>query len=69
MASVRSSKPMSAPKDPQHVVPIGQTTTLSADDLNRIKTTLMHAEATSIGQTIATEVRPCSPLPTHLSTL
>jgi hypothetical protein len=39
------------------VVPIGMTTTLSADELTRIRTTLLHAEAKTQGQTIMSEVR------------
>ena len=38
------------------VVPLGQTTVLSADDLSRIKTTLLHADAKTMGTTIKSEV-------------
>ena len=40
------------------VVPLGQTTVLSADDLARIKTTLLHADAKTQGTFIKSEVRP-----------
>lgn len=55
MATLRSTMPMSASK-PTNVVPIGQTTTMSAEDLTRIRTTLLHAEAKTMGQTILSEV-------------
>ncbi len=38
------------------VVPLGQTTVLSSDDLHRIKTTLLHAEAKTMGTHIKSEV-------------
>lgn len=39
------------------VVPLGQTTVLSSDDLMRIKTTLLHADAKTMGTQIKSEVR------------
>lgn len=38
------------------VVPLGQTTVLSSDDLMRIKTTLLHADAKTHGTQIKSEV-------------
>ena len=37
-------------------VPIGHTTVLSAGDLQRIKTTLLHQAAATMGQSIKSEV-------------
>ncbi len=44
------------PADKAPVVPIGMTTVLTGDELNRIRTTLLHAEAKTQGQTIMSEV-------------
>jgi hypothetical protein len=45
------------------VVPLGQTTVLSSDDLMRIKTTLLHADAKSTGTQIKSEVETLPHLP------
>uniref|UniRef100_A0A6U4N8R6 Trichohyalin-plectin-homology domain-containing protein n=1 Tax=Hemiselmis andersenii TaxID=464988 RepID=A0A6U4N8R6_HEMAN len=56
MATVgASTMPLSADKGPANVVPIGKTTTLTGDELNRIRTTLLHAEAKTQGQAILSE--------------
>lgn len=38
------------------VVPLGQTTVLSSEDLMRIKTTLLHADAKTMGTQLKSEV-------------
>ena len=38
-------------------IPAGQTTVLTAEELNRIKTKLLHAEAKTKGSQILSEVR------------
>ena len=38
------------------VVPLGQTTVLTSDDIHRIKTTLLHADAKTMGTQIKSEV-------------
>jgi hypothetical protein len=38
-------------------IPAGQTTVLTVDELSRIKTTLLHAEAKTKGSLILSEVR------------
>eukprot|EP00287_Rhodomonas_sp_CCMP768_P002010 CAMPEP_0196731396 /NCGR_PEP_ID=MMETSP1091-20130531/11150_1 /TAXON_ID=302021 /ORGANISM="Rhodomonas sp., Strain CCMP768" /LENGTH=499 /DNA_ID=CAMNT_0042074531 /DNA_START=11 /DNA_END=1510 /DNA_ORIENTATION=- len=50
-----SSLPKGVTKDPADVVPIGHTTVLTADELARIKTTLLHADAKTQGTTIMSE--------------
>ena len=44
-------------------IPIGHTTVLSSSDLARIKNTLLTQAATTMGQSIKSEVPAAAPLP------
>ncbi len=59
--AARTAQTMSAAALSQQslpTIPSGQTTVLTVDELNRIKTTLLHAEAKTSGSQILSEVTP-----------
>eukprot|EP00961_Rhodomonas_salina_P217610 2940752-Rhodomonas_salina.1 len=65
-SGLSSTLPKGVPKDPTDVVPIGHTTVLTSDELNRIRTTLLHADAKTQGQTIMSEVSSIDVLHNHM---
>eukprot|EP00286_Rhodomonas_abbreviata_P020425 CAMPEP_0181307972 /NCGR_PEP_ID=MMETSP1101-20121128/11187_1 /TAXON_ID=46948 /ORGANISM="Rhodomonas abbreviata, Strain Caron Lab Isolate" /LENGTH=494 /DNA_ID=CAMNT_0023414269 /DNA_START=21 /DNA_END=1505 /DNA_ORIENTATION=- len=54
-SGMSATLPPGGPTSVTKTVPVGQTTVLTSDELARIKTTLLHADAKTHGQTIQTE--------------